>query len=526
MLVSRAILLCLAAVLVGWADSPSAAELAREGAKAEKAGDVVRAYLYYSEAAAVAPGQSKYWLHALTLRTQAALKGKPVPLPYDLTGTPAEQAAKEIEPPPPGFSTIITDQELAEVKRMKPPPRLQPTPGERTLDLKGTARGLFSQATQAFGLGAAFDSEFEPAGAQRHIRMENVDYRDALHTLEAATGAFVFPMGKRLVMVAKDTAQKRTELEPTLAITVPVPQTVTPQEAQEVGRAVQQAMDIQKLAVDTQRRMVLIKDRISKVRPAEALFLQLAHTRAQVSVELEFLELDRSSTLSYGFLMPSQFPMFWLGGGATPSSIVSLARFVAGHSIVGVGIANSQLFATMSQSTSKTLLKTEVRALDGQSASFHVGDKYPIITAGFFGGSVPGVAPSFNLEDLGVIVKFTPHVHGTTEVSLDIEAELKVLSGEALNGVPLISTRKLQSKVRLKNGESAVVAGLLSDSDARTITGIPVMVRLPFLRKNDHNRSSTDVVLLLKPHLLSEPPDPWMTRELWVGSEGRLEIPL
>jgi general secretion pathway protein D len=115
-------------------------------------------------------------------------------------------------------------------------------------------------------------------------------------------------------------------------------------------------------------------------------------------------------------------------------------------------------------------------------------------------------------------------------VSLDVDAEFKVLTGESSNGIPVISNRKLESKVAVKAGEWAVVAGLMSTTDALTITGVPGLSQLPVvgraLRKNDRNRSNTDVVLLLKPTLLNLPPGESMTRLLWVGSERRMQIPL
>src|SRR5258708_23528212 len=89
--------------------------------------------------------------------------------------------------------------------------------------------------------------------------------------------------------------------------------------------------------------------------------------------------------------------------------------------------------------------------------------------------------PAINFEDLGLTLKITPHIHGVDEVSLDIDAEFKLLGAGAVDGIPIISNRKYESKVRLVTGEWAVLAGLMTGSDARTITGIPILSAIPFL---------------------------------------------
>jgi len=518
----RTAVLCMATALGLPAAEPTAANLFKQGRKAERDGDVVSAYLLYSQAAANDPKHPEYWARAQALRTQAALKARPMPSP-----SPPETSPPEPQPPGRVFSTAITAEDLAEIRRLRPPPELKPAPGRQNLDLRGDAKAVFEQAARAFSLDAVFDGDYRP-GPSLHIRIDDADYRQALRALGVATGSFVVPLGERLFLVAKDTPQKRAEVEPVVAIAIPIPDPVSVQEAQELARAVQQAMEIVKLVVDSSRRVVLIRDRISKVQPAQALFEQLARSRAQVVVEVQFLEVDRSSLISYGLLLPNAFPILFVGTGGTAVAVQSLATFLFGHPMFGLGIANANMFASMNRSLGKNLLETQVRSLDGATATLHVGVKYPIVTAAFLGNAV--VPPTFTFEDLGLVLKITPHVHGMEEVSLDVNAEFKVLSGQSSNGMPVISNRKLESKVRLKNGQWAIVAGLMSASEARTISGVAGLSTLPGLgrlfRKNDVNRQSTEVVLVLKPVLLNLPPGEAGNCSLYLGSESRPNIPL
>lgn len=515
-------------IIVGSLPAASqAAKLYKQGRKAERAGEIVNAYLLYAEAAGLAPGNPLYWARSQALRTRAALKAQPLP-----KANVSDSTSPEL---PPVLSSLSAE-DLADVRRLKPPPELKGAPGRKTLDLRGDAKAVFEQTAKAFGLDCVFDRDYQ-GGQPLRFRIEDADYREALHQLESITASFLAPLGERLFLVVKDTPQKRAEAEPTVALAIPIPDPVTVQEAQEMARTVQQTMEILKFGVDSERRWVVFKDRISKVRPAQALFQQLAGRRAQVAVELELLEVDRSSSLSYGLLMPTQFPMAYLGSvlhsaPTIPQNFTSFLIFGGGKTLLGFGVANAEMFATMNRSWSRTLMRAELRSLDGAPASFHVGDKYPILTGGYFGASQSSflAPPSFTFEDLGLVLKVTPRVHGFEEVSLELEAEFKVLAGSSINGIPVISTRKLQSKVRLRNGEWGVVAGLMNVSEARNVSGLAGLSTLPLLgplfRKNTNTRDSTEVVLLLKPRLLSPPPGQASLPPLYIGTEARLRTPL
>lgn len=436
----------------------------------------------------------------------------------------------------PPVAGALTQQDLEDLRRLKPPPRLEAAPGRRTLELKGDARALFRQVAKAFALDCVFDADYQPGPVVR-LRIEEADYQEALHQLEAVTASFVAPVSERLFLVAKDTPQKRAEVEPAVAVGIHIPDPVSVQEAQELARAVQQAMEILRLVVDAERRLVFMKDRVSKVLPAQALFEQLAGRRAQVVVELELLEVDRVSFLSYGLTTPTEFPLAYLGGAfnSKPSVAADFVRmlvFGGGRTLLGFGLADARAFASMNRSTGRTLMRAEIRALDGSAASFHVGDRYPVLAGAYMaGGNSSFLAPpTFNFEDLGMTLKVTPRVHGFEEVSLELEAEFKVLGGQSFNGIPVISSRKLQSKVRLREGQWGVVAGLMSASEARSVSGLAGLSSLPLVgrafRQNSRTGESTEVLLLLKPRLVSPPPPGGETPAVYLGSETRLRIPL
>ena len=511
------------------ADDPAPWELYEQGRAAEKAGHMSQAYLLYSQAAALDPKNKTYWLRSQAVRSRAAMEAKPqpnIPQPADLDKELAEfvEAPHFDEPSP---------QVLAEAKRPLPPTELTATAGRKSCDLLGNRQELFEKMAKEWGLDCVFDSDFEKKTPIR-FHMDDVDYRDALHGLEAATGSFIVPLSDKLFMVVQDTVQKRTAVEPTVTVLVRVPEAVVQQDFTEIIRDVQQSLAIEKVYWQTSSNTVVMRDRISKVLPAQALFEELARPRAQVAIEMQFLEVSRNDMVTYGINFPQLFSLNTLTTAfnnltSFPTGISGLLSFGAGKTLIGIGITNASLVAQMSQSSGNLLLDSVIRSVSGQKATLHVGERYPIVTAGYqtttsiAGSYTP--PPSFTFEDLGLNLTLTPFVHDSEEVSLDIDAEFKVLTGQSVNGLPVISNRAIKEYVRLKFGDWAVVAGLLNNQEGHTIAGLAGLARIPGLgpltSTHEHDRSGDELLVMLRPVLLTLPPGDAGSRTFRTGPDQR-----
>ncbi len=372
-------LLCLAVAVPLAAQNPTAAQLFAQGEKAEKAGHMAQAYVLYSEAAAKDPKNETYWARSQAVRSQASLEVAPKTLP-----TPDKP---EGQLPAPLHFDSITAQDLLDARKPLPPTELSALPGVKDFNLRAPERSVFETVAKDFGLDCIFDADYPP-GNLIHFEITGADYRTALHALEAATGSFLVPITTKRFLVVKDTPQKRTALEPVVAVEVHLPDPTNPQDFTSAITAVQQSMAIEKVSWDTQTNTVVLRDRISKVLPARAMLEQLMRPRAQVMIQTDVIEVDRNDMLQWGLSLPNVFNITpYSAAGAALTTFEDLAKWGPMGTVFAISISNAALLAQFTNSKTSSLYHADLRSVDGQPASIHSGERYPVLTSGYMGSN-------------------------------------------------------------------------------------------------------------------------------------------
>ena len=123
-------------------------------------------------------------------------------------------------------------------------------------------------------------------------------------------------------------------------------------------------------------------------------------------------------------------------------------------------------------------------------------------------GSLQTPYPASEYVDLGVKVKATPSVHDDHEVTLQLEFEIRALSGNSVNGIPIITNRTVSQTVRLKENEPSVIAGLLDREETKSLSGIPGLANLPVAGYAFGTRSTssneTELLIIVTPRRMNE----------------------
>ena len=272
---------------------------------------------------------------------------------------------------------------------------------------------------------------------------------------------------------------------------------------------------------DSFNRMVVIRDRATRAYAARAVMEALLLPRGQVSFDVQFLTVDTDRSYHYGASLQTLFQFIDFGniGGlksVLPAAVSStkFLTFGAGATLFGVGVADAMAFATYSNSIAQTIYDATVVVADRETANFHIGDKYPIASSIYTGfgqgqGSIYNPAPQITLEDLGLILKITPHLNGDGDVGMDVEAEYKSLGNQTFNTVPSIAQRSFKGTVNLKEGEWAILAGIDSTANSFTRSGLAGLSQIPglnqILSETTRDMQTSNTLLVIKPTITRLP---------------------
>ncbi len=515
-----------------------------------------QAVLEYSKAAALDPGNSRYSVALERAKLKASadhfMKGRRYmsASQWDLAvaefqqtlllnpgnqhaATEMEKAMVEIRRRDSGPSDLERIKAQAKKKALAPP-KLSPKSNiPIQLQFRDRPIGqIFDTISKASQINFIYD---EKVDLQKPLTIDiaNVSMEEALDILMLQTKNFYKVIDDSTLLIAPDQRQKRQELEDQVIRTF----YLSNAETKQVVSVLRTLLNSRQLAENDPLNSVTIKDTPDKVAIAEKIIDANDKSKGEVIVDVELLEINRTTAQNLGIDLSSHTLNLQFLDGKTSLPLNGLSALrQQGNWTIGP-IPSVILNFLKSDTDTKSLAKPQLRVTEGEKAEILIGQRVPIPATTFntsqtVGGNIVPIT-SFTYQNVGITLQMEPRVHHNKEVTLKVEVEVSNLAGSVTGsgGVsqPIIGTRQIKTVIRLRDGETNLLAGLIKRDDSLTRTGVPGLMDIPgvgrVLSENDTNVQDTDLILTLTPYIIRIPDineDDLAT--LWVGTEENVRL--
>jgi general secretion pathway protein D len=450
---------------------------------------------------------------------------------------------------------------------------VEPNSGRATFHYSGEVRGLFAELAAAYGVTAQFDDSVQTR--QVRFNVDDVEFFTALKLACQVSKTMWAALDSHQLLIAADNVENHKQFDRMSLRTFILPPHSTPQEATDLVTTMRNMFDLRFVNSGQTADTVEVRGPQPMLEACSKLLEQLSNQRPQVMLDVRVFQINHQLTRNIGVHIPNTFNMYNIpavalaglagqniqqlinqlissGGinqagttalsgllaqlGGQGNSIFSqpLATFGGGLTFSGVSLDHFAAALSLNESWVRSLENMTIRASQGNDATFHLGEKFPILNASYApiynspqisavlgNQSYVPPFPSVSYEDLGLNLKAKPTVHGDGSVSLQLELQVRSLTGQSNNGVPVISNREYKGSINLKDGEPAVVAGEVSESDTRSMSGIPGLGFVPGLNMamvNNSKEADTDeLMIVITPHVLAN--FDRGTPEIWISGK-------
>jgi general secretion pathway protein D len=365
----------------------------------------------------------------------------------------------------------------------------------------------------AIGKWANVSIVFDPTFRDQPITIDlrKVRLADALTSVAGATRNFWKANAQRTVTIVPDTPAKRREYEDEVVRTF----YLSNADLKETIDILRIVVDARRLAQMTATNAITIKDTPERITAAGRIISALDKARPEVVIDVELMEVDRTRMKEYGLQIasPSSDGVTGIDGQVSitsnPISLLDLRNLTqAGVSLTNLPGLYYRLLKT--DNATRVLANPQLRAAEGLASQASFGDRVPVPVTTFSPIAAGGVQQqpitSFNYENIGVNIDITPRTHHDDEVTLAVKIQVSSISGTGFGGLPTFGNRAINTVIRLKDGETNMLAGLIRDTERTALSGIPGLSDLPVVgRLFAHNRretQETDIILTLTPRIV------------------------
>jgi general secretion pathway protein D len=502
----------------------------RSGENAERLQDYDRAVLEYQRAVKDAPDNVQYRralerarLRASTDHTNMArrLAGRGL---YN-EALNEYRLALEMNPNAPGAAEEMRDVEArrqrgqASLLDAKARARERALPGldlgpdaQQPLGLvfrNASLREAYLALGRAAGINVTFDPSFQDTTVS--LDLKEVRLEQALNALAAAGRTFHRVVDAKVLNVVPDTATKRREFEQQVVKTL----FLSNADLKETIDLLRVVLGARRVAPVPGANALTINDTPDKVAAAERIVAMVDKRRAEVVVEVQILEVSRNRLKEYGIYLTSGLDSQGIEGiasGIFPDPTITNPSEgpYDRDNLVVTSLPGAVVRLLETDTSTRLLANPQLRVSEGETAQARFGDQVPVPVTTFTAIATGGIAQqpitSFEYKNVGVNIDITPRTHHDGEVSLQLKLEISAVGAAGYQGLPTFNSRTVNSTIRLRDGETNMLAGLILDNERKGLTGLPGIASIPFIgrlfAKNKDEAQQTDIVMTLTPHVI------------------------
>jgi general secretion pathway protein D len=385
-----------------------------------------------------------------------------------------------------------------------------------TLNFRQTdLKQAFEFLARAFGVNVIFDEGVKSVPVT--LFAKDVTFEQGLNLLLTTTQSFYKRIGPNTILIAPDTKAKRGQYEDHLVRTFQL-NTIP---AKEMAAILNALLPIKKLIVNTELNSIVIRDTEEIIKLAERIIEVNDRRPAEMILEVEILEVNRTKADKLGldfnsYQITAAVPPYSLGG--------SLRR--AAETTGTLTIPSVTLRFFKQDVDAKTLANPKIRVINAKSAKIHIGDRVPL-RAATITETTGQVRTTYEYRDIGIRLTAEPVIHLDNTVTVKMNLEVSSLGenlGTAAEPAFRIGTRNAETIMHLRDGETAILGGLIRDEERNTRVKVPGLGQIPAIgalfTSYDDSSGRTDVLLTITPRVVRGWDQPAVAaREFHSGSE-------
>jgi len=403
-----------------------------------------------------------------------------------------------------------------------------------TLHMAEDGKIVYQSLAKAAGINVLFDPDYN--SKRISIELTNTSLEDALRIVATASETFWKPITKGTIFVAADTRAKRAQLEQQAIRVLYLANATQQNDLNDIQTALRNVLPNSKLYGVQSQNAIVMRGTPDELLLASQLIDDLDKARPEVMIDVAVMQVDRDKVRKIGLQWPQTLSAS-LKTTSTESdatlTLNDLANLNAKNFSLTVGTAEADMLLT--DTDTQVLQNPRMRAADGQKATMKIGERIPIATGSY---TVPtsttaaAAQTQFQYIDVGVNLEMTPSIHYDGDVTLKLKVEISSETGTTtISGVtePIIGQQSVEEMIRLKEGESNILGGLLQERNNRSISGTPGLGEIPGLKYlfSTQNREvgHQEIVFLITPHLVRRMQiDPLNLRQIDTGTNSAIQL--